>query len=350
MKREERYMQRCLNLAELGIAEARPNPSVGCVIVHEDRIIGEGFTSKFGGNHAEVNAVEAVVQKYGETEARRLIGEAEVFVSLEPCAHYGKTLPCAELLADYKPRKVNIGCVDPSEKVAGKGVDILRKAGIPCQVGILQENAQWMIRRFATQVQQHRPYVILKWAETADGYFGFEEEQQKWISHLTSKQLVHKWRSEEAAILVGKNTAMIDNPTLTVREWEGKNPLRVLIDKRLEVPLTYNIFNEEADTLVFNAVKFDVKDNVRYIEIENFDLYLPQNILYQLYLMDITSILVEGGAKTLQSYIDAGMWDEARIFTSPQKWGRGIPAPKIEGEIFEEQKVGKDILKMMKKV
>lgn len=350
MNREEKYMQRCLDLAEMGIAKARPNPSVGCVIVHEDRIIGEGITSKFGGSHAEVNAVNAVIQKYGEAEAQRLISEAEVYVSLEPCAHHGKTPPCADLLVQYKPKKVRIGCLDPSEKVSGKGVDTLQKAGISCQVGILEEKAKWAIRRFSMRIRKHRPYVILKWAETADGYFGSEEEQQKWISHPASKQLVHKWRAEEAAILVGKNTALIDNPTLTVREWEGDNPLRVLIDKRLEVPESYHIFNKEADTLVFNAVKFDVRDNIRYIELENFDLYLPQNILYQLYLMDVSSILIEGGSKTLQSFMDAGMWDEARIFTSPQKWGEGIAAPNIIGEVIEEQKVGKDLLKVIKKV
>lgn len=349
MNREEKYMQRCLDLAALGLAHARPNPSVGCVIVHKDKIIGEGYTSQYGGPHAEVNVVNAVMEKYGEAEGRQLLGEAEVYVSLEPCSHFGKTPPCAEMLVKYKPQKVYIGCLDPSEKVSGKGVEILQNAGISCQIGVWEEKAKWAVRRFSTQVTEHRPYVILKWAETEDGYFGALDAQQKWITNPASKQLVHKWRAEEAAILVGKNTALIDNPTLTVREWEGENPLRVLIDKRLEVPPQYHIFNEEADTLVFNAVKFDVHDNIRHIELENFDLYLPQNILYQLYLMDISSILIEGGAKTLQSFIDAGMWDEARIFTSSQKWGKGIAAPSIDGEIIEEQKVANDVLKTIKK-
>src|SRR5699024_286509 len=216
------------------------------------------------------------------------------------------------------------------------------------EIGVLGEKAKWSVRRFMTQVTKSRPYVILKWAETADGYFGSSDLQQKWISNPATKQWVHKWRSEEDAILVGKNTALIDNPSLTVREWSGKNPLRVLVDKHLEVPLEYKIFDSAAETLVFNAERFDLKKNVRFIELENFDLYLPQNILYQLYLLDVQSLIVEGGAKMLQSFINAGMWDEARIFSTPEKWGEGIKAPEIRGEVIEESQIADNTLTVMK--
>lgn len=348
MKEEEKYMQRCLDLAEIGRAEAHPNPSVGCLILYDGKVIGEGYTSPYGGNHAEVNAVQAVLSTYGSQEAKRLLAASEVYVSLEPCAHHGKTPPCADLLVEYKPGKVIIGCLDPSEKVSGKGVERLQRAGIPCEIGVLGEKAKWSVRRFMTQVTKSRPYVILKWAETADGYFGSSDLQQKWISNPATKQWVHKWRSEEDAILVGKNTALIDNPSLTVREWSGKNPLRVLVDKHLEVPLEYKIFDSSAETLVFNAERFDLKKNVRFIELENFDLYLPQNILYQLYLLDVQSLIVEGGAKMLQSFINAGMWDEARVFSTPEKWGEGIKAPEIRGEVIEENQIADNTLTVMK--
>lgn len=344
----EGYMKRCLELAVLGAGKTSPNPMVGAVIVRDDEIIGEGYTSPYGGPHAEVNAVRSVIDKYGEERARELFEQSTIYVSLEPCAHFGKTPPCADLIVDMGFKKAVIACLDPFAKVNGMGLQKLQDAGIETEVGVLEEEAKWLNRRFFTKLKEFRPYVILKWAETSDGYFA-PLEGQRWISNNASKQLVHKWRSEEDAILVGKRTAQLDNPSLTVREWVGRNPKRILIDKNLELPENLAIFNDDAETIIFNAKKTDWKGNRKYIELENFDLYLPQQILYQLYLMDIQSIIVEGGKKTLDLFIAAGLWDEARIFIGPDSWGEGIKAPEIEGELVEGTMVGNDRLMIIRR-
>lgn len=344
----EGYMKRCLELAVLGAGKTSPNPMVGAVIVRDDEIIGEGYTSPYGGPHAEVNAVRSVIDKYGEERARELFEQSTIYVSLEPCAHFGKTPPCADMIVDMGFKKAVIACLDPFAKVNGMGLQKLQDAGIETEVGVLEEDAKWLNRRFFTKLKEFRPYVILKWAETSDGYFA-PLEGQRWISNNASKQLVHKWRSEEDAILVGRRTAQLDNPSLTVREWIGRNPKRILIDKNLELPENLAIFNDDAETIIFNAKKTDWKGNRKYIELENFDLYLPQQILYQLYLMDIQSIIVEGGKKTLDLFIAAGLWDEARIFIGPDSWGEGIKAPEIEGELVEGTMVGNDRLMIIRR-
>ena len=344
----EGYMKRCLELAVLGAGKTSPNPMVGAVIVRDDEIIGEGYTSPYGGPHAEVNAVRSVIDKYGEERARELFEQSTIYVSLEPCAHFGKTPPCADMIVDMGFKKAVIACLDPFAKVNGMGLQKLQDAGIETEVGVLEEDAKWLNRRFFTKLKEFRPYVILKWAETSDGYFA-PLEGQRWISNNASKQLVHKWRSEEDAILVGKRTAQLDNPSLTVREWVGRNPKRILIDKSLELPENLAIFNDDAETIIFNAKKTDWKGNRKYIELENFDLYLPQQILYQLYLMDIQSIIVEGGKKTLDLFIAAGLWDEARIFIGADSWGEGIKAPEIEGELVGGTMVGNDRLMIIRR-
>jgi len=344
----EGYMKRCLELAVLGAGKTSPNPMVGVVIVRDDEIIGEGYTSPYGGPHAEVNAVRSVIDKYGEERARELFEQSTIYVSLEPCAHFGKTPPCADMIVDMGFKKAVIACLDPFAKVNGMGLQKLQDAGIETEVGVLEEDAKWLNRRFFTKLKEFRPYVILKWAETSDGYFA-PLEGQRWISNNASKQLVHKWRSEEDAILVGKRTAQLDNPSLTVREWVGRNPKRILIDKSLELPENLAIFNDDAETIIFNAKKTDWKGNRKYIELENFDLYLPQQILYQLYLMDIQSIIVEGGKKTLDLFIAAGLWDEARIFIGADSWGEGIKAPEIEGELVGGTMVGNDRLMIIRR-
>ncbi|AIM36454.1 riboflavin biosynthesis protein RibD [Sphingobacterium sp. ML3W] len=344
MNKQESYMHRCLELAVLGAGTTSPNPMVGAVIVFEDQIIGEGYTSPYGGAHAEVNAIQQVLDRYHE-DAAAILHAAVFYVSLEPCAHYGKTPPCADLIAKYKPKKVCIACLDPFAKVDGKGITILKEAGIAVEVGLLEQEALWLNRRFFTRVQKNRPYVILKWAESADGFIG-KEGEQVWISNQASKQLVHKWRAEEDAILVGTKTALVDNPSLTVREWKGRNPKRILIDKLLVVPTDAAILNDEAETLIFNAVKSEWMGHNKYIELENFDWYLPQNILYQLYLMDVQSIIIEGGAKTLNLFIEAGLWDEARIFKGTSILGEGIKAPHISGTLKKTKKVSDDRLEI----
>ncbi|MEN5057006.1 bifunctional diaminohydroxyphosphoribosylaminopyrimidine deaminase/5-amino-6-(5-phosphoribosylamino)uracil reductase RibD [Sphingobacterium kitahiroshimense] len=345
MNMQESYMRRCLELAALGAGTTSPNPMVGAVIVCDDQIIGEGFTSPYGGAHAEVNAIQQVLDHFGDDAAAKL-RQSIFYVSLEPCAHYGKTPPCANLIARYKPKKVYIACLDPFAKVNGKGAEILKNAGIAIEIGLLEQEALWLNRRFLTRVQKNRPYVILKWAESADGYLG-KEGEQVWISNGASKQLVHKWRAEEDAILVGAKTALVDNPSLTVREWNGKNPKRILIDKLLSVPAEAAIFNDEAETIIFNAVKTEWSGHNKYIELENYDWYLPQNILYQLYLMDVQSIIIEGGAKTLSLFIEANLWDEARVFKSKRTLDGGIKAPQVKGELKEIMKISDDQLEII---
>jgi diaminohydroxyphosphoribosylaminopyrimidine deaminase / 5-amino-6-(5-phosphoribosylamino)uracil reductase len=336
------YMQRCLDLAQQGAGSVSPNPMVGAVIVHNDRIIGEGYTSPYGGPHAEVNAVRAVVEKYGD-QAKTLWENSTFYVSLEPCAHFGKTPPCADMIAELKPKCVFVACLDPYAQVNGKGIEILRNAGIEVQIGLLEKEAMWINRRFFTRIGQHRPYVILKWAQSADGFIG-QEDKQVWISNPASLQLTHRWRAEEDAILVGTNTAKIDDPHLTVRHWKGANPIRILIDRDLVISRDAKIFDDKAETIVFNAKKTDWQGHIRYIELENYGLYLPQTILYQLYLMDVQSIIIEGGAATLQSFIDAGLWDEARVFRSEKKLGWGVAAPDFKGKVLEEVWIADDLL------
>lgn len=342
MDMHTQYMQRCLDLAQLGAGSVSPNPMVGAVIVVDNQIIGEGYTSPYGGPHAEVNAVRQVQDRYGDT-ARELLSKSTFYVSLEPCAHFGKTPPCADMIADLKPKKVFVSCLDPYAKVNGKGIEILRAAGIEVEIGLLEKEAIWLNRRFFTRIGQQRPYVILKWAQSKDGYIG-QGGKQVWISNAASQQLTHRWRAEEDAILVGTGTAKIDNPSLTVRHWKGKNPIRVLIDRDLIIPSHAHIFDETAETIVFNAKKTDWKNHIKHIELENYGMYLPQSILYQLYLMDVQSIIIEGGAKTLASFIDAGLWDEARVFESQQELGSGIAAPKLQGKLVEKQMVASDLL------
>lgn len=330
MQNEEQYIKRCLDLAQLGAGTVSPNPMVGAVIVHEDKIIGEGYTSPYGGPHAEVNAVKNAIDSLGESIAKELFRQATIYVSLEPCAHFGKTPPCADLLISCQFKKVLIGCLDPFAKVNGLGVQKLKDAGIEVVVGVLEKECQFINRRFFTRISQHRPYVILKWSETQNRFFAPAEAEQKWISNTSSKQLVHKWRSEEDAILVGKRTALVDNPTLNNRLWTGKSPKRILIDKNLEVREDSNLFlAQDSDLIIFNAVKTDWNGHLKYIQLENFDLYLAQNILYQLYLMDVQSLIVEGGAKTLKLFMEAGLWDEARVIVGDTTWENGILAPQL---------------------
>lgn len=346
MTEDQQYMSRCLTLAQMGAGTVSPNPMVGAVVVYDGKIIGEGYTSPYGGPHAEVNAIADVRDRYGD-EAKSLLQKSTVYVSLEPCAHYGKTPPCADMLVDLGVQRVVIGCKDSFAKVNGLGIQKLTDAGIDVEVNVLEDECLFLNRRFFTRIAEHRPYVILKWAETKDGFFATDNQQQTWISNKASKQLTHKWRSEEDAILVGTATALIDNPMLNNRLWFGKSPKRVLIDRGLTVPETHNLFNDgSTDLIIFNEKCTAWKGHLKYIALENFDLYLPQNILYQLYLMDIQSVIIEGGAKTLRQFIDAGLWDEARVFVGNQEWGKGIAAPRLDVAVTEEERIASDTLRL----
>ncbi|WP_316825161.1 bifunctional diaminohydroxyphosphoribosylaminopyrimidine deaminase/5-amino-6-(5-phosphoribosylamino)uracil reductase RibD [Pedobacter miscanthi] len=340
---DEFYIKRCLELAALGIGNVSPNPMVGCVIVLNNKIVGEGYHQEYGKAHAEPNAVKAVFDRYGE-EAENLLKQATAYVNLEPCAHFGKTPPCADLFVKHQIKKVVIGNRDPFSGVDGKGIEKLKNAGIEVVSGILDDECRYFNRRFFTRIQQQRPFIILKWAETANGYFATKDGHQKWISGALAKRLAHQWRAEEDAILIGKQTAIMDNPHLTVREWTGKNPIRLVIDKNLQVPQSNHIFNAAAKTIIFNEVKTDVADNIHYIQMEDMHFYLAQKIAFQLYLMDIQSVIIEGGANILNQFLSANLWDEARIFTSSNSWADGAPSPTINGSLKEEIQIEYDKL------
>ncbi len=335
---DSKYMSRALELAKRGKGIVSPNPMVGCVIVHDGKIIGEGYHQKYGEPHAEVNAINSV--EHGD-----LLKESTVYVTLEPCAHHGKTPPCADLLIEKRVKKVVVASRDPFDQVDGKGIQKLKLAGIGVEVGVLEEKAKDLNTRFFTAVQKERPYVILKWAQTQDGFVARLNYDSKWISNSYSRQLVHKWRSEEDAILVGKNTANYDNPSLTTRDWEGENPIRVLLDSNLEVKKTSNLFNTEARTLVINSIKAEKKDNIEWTKT---DVNNPWSVLTRLYERKIQSVIIEGGTQVLNSFINENCWDEARIFTSDQKFEEGIQAPSITGRLVNTENIFGDKLTIYK--
>jgi diaminohydroxyphosphoribosylaminopyrimidine deaminase/5-amino-6-(5-phosphoribosylamino)uracil reductase len=317
------FMKRALSLAKLGLGKVAPNPMVGCVIVCNDKIIGEGYHKVFGGPHAEVNAIQQV-------KDQSLLTESTAFVTLEPCAHFGKTPPCAELLIKSGVKKVVIGTRDSNPIVAGKGIEKLQKAGIEVVENIMEKECRELNRRFFTFHEKSRPYVILKWAQTLDGYLDKQRSPDEiginWISGPETKSLVHKWRSEEQAILVGRNTIMNDNPSLTVRDYSGKNPIRVVIDSQLTIGNIKNVFSDDAETLVFNRIKNEKQATIEWIKIQETS---TDNILKELFKRGIQSILVEGGSRTLQYFIIDNVWDEARIIVGDLQFGAGIKAPII---------------------
>lgn len=343
MQNHELYMRRCLDLATLGAGTVSPNPMVGAVIVHDQQIIGEGWHERYGGPHAEVNAINKVIETYG-SRAEKLLQNSTIYVNLEPCSHQGKTPPCADLIIKYQIPHVIIGCRDSFNKVNGNGVARLKNAGIQVTEGILEDEARHLNRRFFTQVSKQRPYIILKWAQTADGFFAPAGSRQEWITGKQSRLLVHRWRSEEDAILVGKTTALVDNPQLNTRLWTGKNPKRIVLDRKLELPSNLHLFDKSIETIVLNEEKTDIQDNLKYISLESFDYYLAESISFQLFLLDIQSVIIEGGAKTLDLFIKSGLWDEARIFTSDTTWDKGLSAPRIHAAPTESLRLGSDHL------
>lgn len=331
MQNDEIFMQRCIELARLGKGNVAPNPMVGAVIVIDNKIIGEGYHQKYGEAHAEVNAINAI-------KDASVLKNATIYVSLEPCAHFGKTPPCADLLVQHQFKRVVIGCLDTFSEVSGKGIKKLQDAGIEFAVGVLEKDCRNLNKRFFTFHEKKRPYVILKWAQTKDGFIDKIRETNSpeinWISSIETKSLVHKWRSEEQSILVGKNTVIADNPSLTVREVTGKNPIRVILDSHLTIPKTIAVFNGEAPTLVLNLEKNEEKGNTKWIKLENSN---PQSILDTLYQNSIQSVLIEGGAKILNSFIEAELWDEARIIIGDTYFHNGVKAPiipKVPDSIF----------------
>ncbi|MCV9389211.1 bifunctional diaminohydroxyphosphoribosylaminopyrimidine deaminase/5-amino-6-(5-phosphoribosylamino)uracil reductase RibD [Reichenbachiella ulvae] len=333
------YMRRALELASIGSKDASPNPMVGCVIVHNGKIIGEGWHQKYGGPHAEVNAVASV-------EDQSLLSESTVYVTLEPCAHHGKTPPCADLLVEHKVKKVVIANEDPFPLVNGGGIEKLKAAGIEVQIGPQNKDGLNLNRRFFHVQKKRRPFVVLKWAQTADGYVARENYDSKWISNAYSRKLVHKWRAEEDAILVGKNTVKYDDPALTVRGWEGDHPLRVFIDRNLELPNELKLKDGALPTICYNLKKSETLDNLEYVKLPKIDFM--KSLLEDLFRRKVQSVLVEGGSAILHDVIDSRLWDEARIFISENEFRVGIPAPRLIGNQISTQNIEGDKLMVFK--
>lgn len=331
----ELFMRRAIELASLGIGYASPNPLVGCVVVHDGKIIGEGWHKKFGEAHAEVNAVNAVVN-------RSLLSESSVYVNLEPCSHFGKTPPCADMLVQLRVKRVIVSNLDPNPLVAGNGIRKIRDAGIEVISGVLQSEGKILNRRFFTFMESDRPFIILKWAETADGFMAHENYESRWISNDYSRQLVHRWRTEEDAVLVGTRTAQHDNPRLNVRDWTGRNPVRIVFDRFLRLNDKLHLFDHSQPTICYNLLRHQEEENLMLVRIgeENF----WEEMLHDLRRRRIQSVMVEGGAQTLQSFIAGGWWDEARIFRSSRVFEKGIAAPNPPGHLDSTEQIMGDQL------
>ncbi|HVU83920.1 MAG TPA: bifunctional diaminohydroxyphosphoribosylaminopyrimidine deaminase/5-amino-6-(5-phosphoribosylamino)uracil reductase RibD [Puia sp.] len=320
----EERMQRCLQLASLGMGYTAPNPLVGALLVHEGRIIGEGYHEQFGGPHAEVNCIRSVK----ETDLA-LISSSTLYVSLEPCAHHGKTPPCADLIIQQRIPRVVVACRDPFPEVDGRGMEKLEKNNVELIFPVLEEKAVGLNKRFFIFHRRRRPYIVLKWAESINHKIAGEPGQRIQISNEYSNRLVHKWRTEEAGILVGSQTALLDDPMLSARLWPGKNPVRIVLDRSLRLPETLKIFDRSAPTVILNEEKEGRSGDLIYKKIDSGKALIPE-ILSALYSLNILSILVEGGATLLQSFIDSGLWDEARVITNRQmEIAEGLSAPGL---------------------
>jgi len=361
LKNHETYIKRCLQIANNGLGTTRPNPMVGAVIVHKNHIISEGFTDPYGSAHAEVNAINGVKDK-------SILNESTIYVTLEPCSHYGKTPPCSDLIIKSKIPKVVIGCIDDNPQVAGRGIKKLRDAGVEVIVGVLENECKTHHKRFFTFYNKKRPYIVLKWAETKNGFIApTSKDKQKpvWITNSYSRQLVHRWRAEEQAILVGTNTVMEDNPNLTVRDWTGENPIRVVLDRKLKLQHGYHVTNNDADTIfivgkidsldieknkedgwLINPVNSELSDGM--FKKINWDAkeYIAEQVCEELYKLNVTSIIIEGGAKTIQTFINEDLWDEARVFTGNVEFNDGIKAPVLNGKMISKSKILNDTLRI----
>lgn len=347
----EKYMQRCIDLASRSLGNTAPNPMVGSVIVYDHKIIGEGYHHKCGEPHAEVNAIQAVKDK-------SLLSKSTLYVNLEPCSHYGKTPPCANLIAQLKIPEVIIGAKDTASHVSGKGIEILKNAGCKVKVEVLGQESRDLNKRFFTFHENKRPFIILKWAETMDGFIDVLRTKDHpvaptWITNELSKTFVHKWRAEEQAILIGTNTAKVDNPALTTRYWPGKNPLRIILDPLNELPPKLKIFNTDAETVVFTN-KYNKNITKKYsnskigIEFVDNNQGLDKKLFKFFVNHNIQSVIIEGGAKVLNYFIANDLWDEARIFVGNKKFMKGIHAPQINGKILKEETLGNSKLFFIK--
>lgn len=320
---DNKYMARCISLARCGAGNVAPNPMVGAVVVHRGKVIGEGYHRKYGEAHAEVNAIASVKDE-------SLLKESTIYVSLEPCSHYGKTPPCAELIIKKQIPRVVVGCLDPFPEVSGRGVRMLREAGVEVVTGVMEKEAWELNREFMTFQQLKRPFVYLKWAQSADGFIDSLRADANVpavvFSSAETRRRVHRLRANVAAIMVGTQTALLDNPSLTVRHWEGKSPVRVVLDRTLRIPAHYHLLDGTVKTLVFTATDAVSRENVEYIKIDFARSVLPQ-VMDELYARKLNSLMVEGGAMLLDAFIREGLWDEMLVETAPVRLGSGIKAP-----------------------
>lgn len=336
-KSDEKFMYRCLELAKLGIRNVAPNPMVGSVIVNSGKIIGEGYHHKFGEAHAEAIAINSIKDE-------SLLRRATLFVNLEPCSHHGKTPPCTDLIIKKKIKEVVIGCRDSSSKMKGMGIEKFKKAGCNVRVGILNIESRELNRRFFTFHEKKRPFIILKWAQTLDGFMDMIRSKDNpveptWITNDLAKALAHKWRTEEQSILVGTNTAEKDNPKLNVREWSGNQPLRIVLDRTLRLPGNLYLFDKSIPTLVFTEKHVDSTNNLEYKKI-NFNDNILKQILDELYRRQIQSVIVEGGAQLLNSFININLWDEVRVFVGNKYFSKGIKSPNLKAKFIYEEMIG----------
>ena len=335
-------MRRCIQLAKNGLGTTYPNPLVGSVIVYENKIIGEGWHRQSGMPHAEVNAINSVKNK-------QLLRNATIYINLEPCSHTGKTPPCANLIIEKQIKNVVIGCKDPNPKVAGNGIKLLKKSGLKVTCGILENECEHLNKRFFSFFLKKRPYIILKWAETLDGFISPNEKKEKkpvWISNKNSRQLVHQWRAEEQAILVGTQTVVEDNPSLNTRDWYGNSPICILIDKSLRISKDHKVYKNDSKTIVITEKQSKNKKN-QFFESINFNSSIANQIGAILYSHGIQSVIIEGGAQTLQTFIDENLWDEARVFSGPITFNNGTKAPIVSGTTLTTTKIKQDILNLI---
>lgn len=321
----QHYIARCITLAQNGLGTTYPNPLVGSVVVYDDKIIGEGWHQKAGEPHAEVHAIKSV-------KDTSLLSQSTLYVNLEPCSHFGKTPPCTDLIIESKIPKVVIGTMDPFSKVCGNGIVKLKNAGIEVEIGVLENECHELNKRFFSYHQKKRPYVILKWAQTQNGFIAplkKEENRPVWISNKYSRQLVHKWRAEEQAILVGTNTVLQDNPQLNLRDWAGEHPVRVVLDRELRIPTTFSVYDKSVKTIFLTEKQTQSNHENLIFETIDFSHNRNEQILHVLYKHQIQSVIVEGGEKVLNSFIADNLWDEARVFTSDTFLESGVKAPEF---------------------
>lgn len=330
-------MARVLELAERGRGYVSPNPMVGCVIVKDDKIIAEGYHRKYGGPHAEAEAINSAQDK-------KLFIGADLYVNLEPCAHHGKTPPCADLITQFPFRRVVIANRDSNPLVSGKGIGKIRAAGIEVTENILAQEGRELNKRFFTFMEKQRPFIILKWAQTEDGFIARKDFSSKWISNALSRKLVHKWRSEEDSIMAGTNTVLYDNPRLNVRDWRGKQPVRIFIDKNLKIKGDFFLLDQTVPTICYNCVKNESSGNPEYVKIN--EDFILKSILQDLHKRKIQSVIIEGGKILLEYFIKENLWDEIRLFRSGQSFGEGIAAPVFQGKLIESNEVEDDILEI----